>query len=178
MPFFLQHWCTFSSNCQTWLIQFPFHLHLLKPCLLAPTYSCAHATVLFDMFGQVNDILRRFWIPDILWNLQPWFYKRNRLSPASPRGLSASQDISPLPAFPPMADLHVCGSSHVSASSGMWGFVPSTRHLWLLLEVFSQTPSLTVFEHLLKESVFFAMEQLLLWNLYVQQCLYSLLYAM
>lgn len=84
-----------------------------------PVGACAHAASLFDLFGQVNDILRHFRIPDILWNLQPLFYKPDRLSPASPRGLSASQDISPLPAFPPMVDLHVCGSSHVCAPSGM-----------------------------------------------------------
>lgn len=35
-------------------------------------HMCTQAA--FDLFGQVKDV-RRFWIPDILWILQPLFYK-------------------------------------------------------------------------------------------------------
>lgn len=94
-------------------------------------HVCTQAA--FDLFGQVKDV-RHFWIPDILWILQPLFYKWDRLN-STPIAqciaghiqteCSLSSEDSPV--------CCACEGWHMCVHSGMWFLFftpPSVAFLW------------------------------------------------
>lgn len=105
------------------------------------TFTRKHAQAVFHLFGQVTDV-RYFKIPDILWNLQPLFYKWVCLhsTPVAERIAGYIQTACSL--FSEGSPVCMWGFAHVCSLRNVVLFF--TRQLWLFFEVFSQTPFLTV----------------------------------
>lgn len=105
------------------------------------TSTRKHAQAVFHLFGQVTDV-RYFKIPDILWNLQPLFYKWVCLhsTPVAERIAGYIQTACSL--FSEGSPVCMWGFAHVCSLRNVVLFF--TRQLWLFFEVFSQTPFLTV----------------------------------
>lgn len=100
----------------------------------------------FDLFGQVKDA-RHFWIPDILWILQPLFYNWECLN-STPMAeciaghiqTECSLSSKDVPALCMWGFAHVCSLRNV--------VLFFTRHLWIFFEAFSQPIFLTVMKSL------------------------------